>query len=359
MNFQESLKNAAFSIQQAEKKKAIVVEGLKKLKAKELPESKEFFEKTFVKKILPTELNCRIAGVDSGFVGQELFSTDLLLIRAVSAIFDYKNGKLEKAQYLPQGFSFPEPFFSTNALERDEFNANTSIQRLIKEVQTAIDVIEKFSPQYCFMDGSLLPQHADKPRANSKIKKNFDIMISKVQELYAVASEKNCELVGCVEDSRGNRWTGILDKELEVEGMEEYHDAVLLNDLLERQERSFIFSYTKNALEHPILNDFKKEWQNAIFAFYLKPTQYDFPLRVEFLNPNNGNPAEKAEKIAGLVLAQSSMHKEYAFPAVLIEADLRAGLKPEEINLVKDKIIDKIGKNAFILRRRDRRPFAK
>lgn len=357
MNFQESLKNAASSIQASERRKSAIVEGLKKLKGNELPEGSEFFEKEFSAKVKPTTLEGRIAGVDSGFVGQELFSTDLLLVRAIAAVFDYKNGKLESAQYYPQGFAFPEPFFSANSLERDEFACNVSIQRIIKEVQAAIDVIELFKPSYCFMDGSLLPQHADKPRASSKIKKSFDLMLGKVQELYAKALESNCSLVGCVEDSRGNRWNGILEKELNAESLEEYHDAVLLNDLLEKSERSFCFSYTKNAREHPILNEFRKEWQNSVFAFYLKPTQYDFPLRVEFLNEKEKNPAEKAREIAPVVLAQSSMHREYAYPAVLIEADLRAGLKPEEISLVRDKIIDKIGKNAFILRRRDRRPF--
>jgi len=359
MGFQESLQNAAANIKAAEGRKAIVVEKLRKLRQKELPESREFFEKEFVKKVKTAELDSRIAGVDSGFVGQELFSTDLLLIRAVAAVFDYKKGKLEKAQYYPQGFSFPEPFFSSNSLERDEFACNVSIQRIIKEVQAAADVIEKFSPKYCFMDGSLLPQHADKPRASSKVKKNFDAMLEKVQELYAKALEKECTLIGCVEDSRGNRWNGILEKELDAESLEEYHDAVLLNDLLEKGERSFCFSYAKSAHEHPILNEFAKEWQDSIFALYLKPTQYDFPLRVEFLNPKNGNPALKADEAASMALAQSSMHREYAFPAVLIEADLRAGLKPEEINLVRDKIVDKIGKNSFILKRRDRRPFAK
>jgi len=356
MNFNESLKQATESIQKAERKKAVIVQKIQALRSKKLPESSGILEKELFAKAKPTVLNERIAGVDSGFNGQELFATDLLLVRAIAAVFDYKANILQNSSYHPSGFFFPEPFFSTNALERDEFQCNVSIQRIIREVQTAIETIKKFKPAYCFMDGSLLPQHADKPRANSKVKKSFDLMLEKVQELYSTAAKSKCELVGCVEDSRGNRWRSILEEAFRLEGLEEYHDAVLLNDLLEKGERSFVFSYTKNASEHPILNEFRKEWQNAIFAFYLKPTKFDFPLRVEFLNPE-GNALERAEKIAGIVLSQASMHKEYAYPTVLIEADLRAKLKPEEINLVRDKIVDKIGKNAFILRRRDRRPF--
>jgi hypothetical protein len=189
------------------------------------------------------------------------------------------------------------------------------------------------------------------------VKKNFDLMLSKVQELYEISAKKKCALIGCVEDSRGNRWRSILQESLGIEELEEYHDAVLLNELLSKGERSFVFSYTKKPSEHPILNEFRQEWQDKIFAFYIKPSQFDFPLRVEFLNPEGSRPEKRVEEIAGIVLAQSSMHKEYAFPAVLIEADLRARLRPEEINLVKDRLLDKLGRNALILRRRDRRPF--
>ena len=146
MNFNESLKQATESIQKAERKKAVIVQKIQALRSKKLPESLGILEKELFAKAKPTVLNERIAGVDSGFNGQELFATDLLLVRAIAAVFDYKANILQNSSYHPSGFFFPEPFFSTNALERDEFQCNVSIQRIIREVQTAIETIKNSSP---------------------------------------------------------------------------------------------------------------------------------------------------------------------------------------------------------------------
>ena len=56
-----------------------------------------------------------------------------------------------------------------------------------------------------------------------------------------------------------------------------------------------------------------------------------------------------------MVYALSSLHKEYSYPSVLIEADLRAGLNETDISVVYDKLIDKLGPK--IKMRRNSRPF--
>lgn len=297
-------------------------------------------------------LEGKIAGTDSGFASQEMHSLNLILIRSSGVMFEYSKGIMQKSFYYPQSFQFPEPYINTQALERDEFGVSVSLNRLIRETETAIGTIKEFAPKYCFIDGSIVPQHADKPRASSKVKNLYNKTIQSFQKLYQTAEEEKCKIIGCVEDSRGTRFREIVSELVPIK--EEYYDTVLLNDLLEKGERTFPFSYTKNPKEHPILNDFEEEYAKQVNAFYLKPTKFDVPLRAEFLSRK---PEKEVEEVAEIVYAQSSMHKEYAYPAVLIEADLRARLKREEISMVCDRIVDRIGQENFILQRRNRRPF--
>lgn len=317
------------------------------------------------KLILPVEkalLNGTIAGVDSGFVGKNLFSLDLILIRAVAAIFQYENSRLKKAEYLPNFFSFPEPHLSSNALETHDFEISKSLKRLIEEVNLSKRTIIEKNPDYLFIDGSIIPQHQDKPRKESKLKTPYHELLHNFQEFYEVAEKNNCELIACVEDSRGSRFRTLLQEEIlakenfrEVSELDECFDSVLLDYLLKKGERSFAFTYSKSISEHPILMDYAPKWANKVHAFYLKPAEYDRPLRVEFLS--NGNISKQASKIASIVYAQSSQHKTYAYPAVLIEADMRARLKPEEIDIIYNKILDKLSKGFKVKLRRENRPF--
>ena len=108
---------------------------------------------------------------------------------------------------------------------------------------------------------------------------------------------------------------------------------------------------------HPILSDFNEKYSKAVNVCYLKPSKYDRALRIEFLsNERNEKLTEFVDKISPVICQLSSLHREYAFPSPLIEADLRAGLNPDEIEFVFNKIADKLGNN-FRLMRRDSRPF--
>jgi hypothetical protein len=82
---------------------------------------------------------------------------------------------------------------------------------------------------------------------------------------------------------------------------------------------------------------------------------FDKPLRVEFVSKQNSSLKELADEIAEVVFTLSSLHKEYSFPSVLIEADLRAGLNEQEISVVYDRLVDKLGSK--IRMRRTNRPF--
>ena len=359
------ISEAVDSISALDRKRRVLAEKLLPLNKLNLLEAscEELLEEKMVSPVEKPVLDCKVAGVDSGFVGKDLLALDLVLIRSVGAMFDYEKGKLKDARYFPRFYSFPEPHLSLGGLEVDEFQCNKNMQRLIEEVGTAKSIIEEFSPKYCFLDGSIIPQYADKPRKDSQIKSNYHKMLSDFQGLYSVAEKHGCELIACVEDSRGSRFRQLLqenllaNKESLASQLEGCYDAILLDYLLKVGERSFAFSYTSKTDEHPILMDFDDKWAKSVRAFYLKPVAFDRPLRVEFLHTNGGSISEHASKVASVVYAQSCLHREYAYPTILMEADLHARLKPQEIEVVYDKILNKLGKGFKLRLRRDYRPF--
>jgi len=129
----------------------------------------------------------------------------------------------------------------------------------------------------------------------------------------------------------------------------------LLDHFLLEKERTFCFSYTKNISLHAILKDYQKDWAESIFVFYLRASNYDKPLRVEFICKDKNKIHEIADEIASITYSLSSLHREYSYPSVLIEADLRARLNEQDISMVYDKLIDKLGPR--VMMRRNSRPF--
>jgi len=365
MDLSSVIMEAVESISSAESKRMVLGEKLRKLKQiQHSVDEREVFENKLSFPIKGIELDGRIAGVDSGFVGKNLFFLDLILVRSVGVVFEYEQGRLKKAFYHPNFFSFPMPHLSNNALELDEFNCSKSIIRLREETRTATEVIQEFSPKYCFLDGSIIPQYADKPRKDSKIKHIYHSLIQEFERLFETAENKNCFLVACVEDSRGSRFASILKEKIlskeklsETDYLSETMDAILLDYFLDVGERSMVFRYSSEAKAHPILSDFSEQWRDSVFCCYLKPAPLDRPLRIEFLHSKEKELSKEAEEIASIASALSSMHREYAFPSVLIEADLHARLKPEEVETVSQKILDKLANKVKLRMRRDARPF--
>ena len=306
-----------------------------------------------------------VAGVDSGFVSKKLSFMDLVLVKTCAAIFDYKEGELKSSSYYPAPFSFPSPMMLRSGLEKDEEQQSISLIRLEQEVSCDIEVIKKYKPKFLFIDGSIVPQYQDKPRKESEINSDYVSIVNLFQKLYKVAQDNSCTLVACVEDSRGTRFRQILSEEILPKSALKINpnmlagafDASLLDYYLKLGERTFAFQYTNKIESHAILKDYFPEWSKSIFVFYLKCSEFDKPLRVEFICKNSSVEELKkcADEIASLVFSLSSLHKEYSFPSVLIEADLRAGLSTQEISVVYDRLIDKLG--GKIRMRRNNRPF--
>ncbi len=315
-------------------------------------------EKTISQPITKTLNEGKIAGVDSGFAGQSFYSLDLMLLRTTGACFTYEKGKLASSLYHPETSSLPEPIINTQGLEREDFHKFVSLTRLQAEIQCATEIIEKDKPNACFIDGSLILHPMDKPSAESALGKEYEKTIAAFVKLYHTAEKNACTLIGAIEDSRSTRLAELLHEQqmITMEKNEVLSDVSLLDKALNAGERSIVFSLAENKEKHAILNDFPANWAAQLHACYVKPSQWDYPLRIEFVcTPEKA--VEMANRASSIAYAQSAVHKDYAFPSVLIEADLRAGLKQEEVELVSDKILSKLGRHTLRLKRRDRRPF--
>ena len=331
-----------------------------------LPESltigPDWNETSLLLPVQEKEINGAVAGVDSGFVDKPLFGFSLLLVRAVGVVFAFKDSKVVESHYYPNFFSFPVPVLNTQALDTMELAASNGLTRLVEELETGIALIEKFHPDFLLLDGSLLPQYTTTVPPSAPHHAIFVRVLQKVQQLFETAETSGCELVGCVEDSRATRFRSLLMEQLQKKnqaipaGLDHIMDAVLLDHLLSHRMRTASFSYTGEPLDHPILSSFAKKWQGRVQCLYLRPAVLDRPLRIEFLAEPK-NVASKAEKISPAIMALAGNHREYAFPSVLIEADLRARLRPEEIDIIYNKIVDKLGKRLSRGLRRNSRPF--
>lgn len=305
------------------------------------------------------ELTGKMGGVDSGFASQSFYSIDLMMLRTCGACMEYENGKMVKTKYHPETFSLPDPIVNTQGLEREEFHKFVSLTRLQAEVQNAIELIEKNKLNVCFIDGSLIPHPMDKPPSDSLLNGEYHRTIQLFTKLYETAEKNNCTLIGAIEDSRSTRLGEWIEANLgTMSGIkqEKLHDVPLMDKVLHAQERSIVFPLTETLSKHVILQDFPEKWARKLYACYLKPSQWDYPLRIEFVCDGK-DAATHAQTCAEIAFAQSKLHKEYAFPTVLIEADMHAGLRQEEVELVSDKILSKLGRHTIRMRRRDRRPF--
>jgi len=354
------IRDAVQRIQRNEQRLQNASHQLKKLKEKDLlQESEVFLEPQLVRSIPKAELHGTVAGVDSGFLPIELRSLYIILVRAMGTLFHYNRGKLVVAEPYPTSFKFPEPTLITESLERDEFACSTSLHRLREEMGTARLLLEEKKPQYLLLDGSLVPQISDKPRKESKVKDLYHAILGEFQNLYKSAKKHGSTIIACVEDSKGTRFRSMLQENIRSippSDLNGFFDAALLNDVLQVGERSMAFSYSENVSQHPVLSDLKEGWGEQLYACYVKTARFDWPIRIEFFSERS-ELTKTADSLSSIVYSLSSQHKEYAFPSVLIEADLRARLKPEEVSLVYDTILDKIGNSLYLQQRRNKRPF--
>ncbi len=312
----------------------------------------ETLERELVLPVQSISVEGTIAAVDGGIVGEELHGFDLLLMRAVGTIFTYRDSKAVSHSYFPSSLP-PLQYDVRSGLDSHEVMLHNSLFRLRGELTLAASLIQKHSPACLMMDGSIAPLLSDKPSEESEVRPLYDEVLAAYQSLYESAWKANTTLLGVIKDSRSRRFIDIVQKHSQNEqGFAHTSDTNFLYFMLEAGERTCAFTYSSASSKHPILKDLG-QWSEKILSFYLKPVKDDRPLRVEFLSGQR-----TFSEIASLVHSLSCHHKAYAYPAILIEADLRAALAPDEFERAYGTLFSRLGRSSSLLRlRRNTRPF--
>ncbi len=291
------------------------------------------------------------AGVDGGLARTTFHGIDVILRRAVAAIFHYSDGDLETAEYVPEKSPAPDVDHITRNASRPEVNRLASLLRLDAETGAAQEAVD--AADLLLLDGSLLPQMQDRPDEDADLFDRYDDLLDQYRDLYDAAEENDTRLVGVVEDSRSSRMCTVLrdggaSQELVADG----RDTVLLSYLLDAGERTLVTRYSDAA--PPALQDLGVG--EHIHVFYLRPVAKDRPVRIEFYAPEN--PVQRADEIASRLLGLCGAGSSYGIPPVLIEADQRAKLDSNEVDLLAKRIAARLAHlPAADSRRRDRRPF--
>ncbi len=276
--------------------------------------------------VASANLSLSVCAVDGGLISFTMHGMDILLIRSAGVNFIYENSSLKNHSYYPE--KHPEPMIEfRNALDEYDIGVYKSLTRLKSELTCAIEVIEKYKPDLMLIDGSLLPLPTDKPNTESELKELYEEVLSLYNKLFDLCSSINCQLCGIIKDSRSKR----LSKTFGIN----CSDSILCNYLLSKGERTNFFVYGKNEIKN----------SEKIKFFYIKPSEEDIPLRVEFLDQNNSE-----QIIPSLIYSLSAISSSFAYPAILIEADLCAALDEKEAEKIRSFLPSKA-------LRRDSRPF--
>jgi hypothetical protein len=346
----ERIAEIAKNIARLEEEKKQAAEALRSHEEEIYPDA---LERKLLRKVESMEISSSIAAVDGGLLAQEFHGLDLVVTRAIAVLFEYKDSKRISHKYFPSAIAQPD-VDALEYLDAHEFLWYKSLLRLRKELSTAREAVEKFKPEYMLLDGSVVPQISDKPSEDSEIRCLYDEVIGEYKRLYKAADLHNCTIVGVIKDSRGKRFIEIIRKYLGAEGenLGKAHDTGFLNFLLREGERTFAFRYAGTIKEHQVLKDLN-DWSSKVSAFYLKASEADRPMRVEFIEGK-----KSFDEIASLIFTLSKISKNYAYPAILIEADMRAALDHGELDRVYGELVAKTGLRTSTMKlRRDSRPF--
>ncbi len=307
------------------------------------------------------EQNLSFAGVDSGFVNQQLNFANITIIKEMGALFEYEKSKLKKTTYFPKAYSLPKPYLTTSALELEEVMWNTSILRLEKEIGLSSLIVGQTNQlDFMLLDGSILPQYLSKPSKDSKLLSVYNKMIEQFINLYKISKEKKVYLVGCIEDCRADRFFRFLqEKVLNKKINNDLYDPFLVFSLLEKNQRTCVMKYTDNIKEHPILKDLPEEISNNLYVCYVKLSEHDYPLRLEFIYFKEFGLSlkEYTDYLVSNISSISNFNKKYIYPAPLIEADIRSRLKLQEIESITISILERTRRYGFRLPRRESRIF--
>ena len=298
------------------------------------------------------QVNGSVAAVDAGIAGEELHGFDFLVQRTVGVVFEYSGSRVKSHKYFPSALP-PLDYDVRSGLDSHDVMWHKSLFRLKGELGCSQRIIEQHSPSYLLLDGSIAPLLSDKPPEDSEMRPLYDEVVAAYRSLYETAWKSGCCLLGVIKDSRSKRFIEIVGRYAQnEEGFAHTTDTNFLYFLLEAGERTCAFTYSSKPTSHQVLKDLG-QWSEKILSFYIKPVKDDRPLRVEFLSGQ-----KTFAEVASFAHSLSCSHKAYAYPAILIEADLRAALMPEDFERAYGALFSKLGRSSSLFRlRRNDRPF--
>ncbi len=295
----------------------------------------------------------RILGVDGGLLKEQYHGVDLILIRAVAVLFEYCDGKLSKHEYFPSENPAPDPRTITASLSEMEVLQAANILRPRKEFGTALQAARKFRPDILVMHGSIVPHPANRADPKGPLGKDYSEMIFAYKGLYEFCLDNGILLCGVIEDSRDNQFYRSVSASGNVGPESDCRDTAILYDALEKGERTFSMSHEGASQLSGDLGGFASN----VFSFYIKPAEFDRPVKVDFLSGNGVGAV--AERVAHAVHNTSRFNRSYGIPTVTIEADSRAKLREEDLEAISQQISDRAGPTPLSLAlRRKNRPFA-
>jgi len=365
LEFEKVLGNIAERIIEQEARRKKVAEALAGLRNVCFDRVEGMVEQFLVKEVKMDALaELRVCGVDGGLLEQQLHGLDLILVRAIAAIFHYRDAVLEEAEYIPSEIPPPKLVDVAEPLDSWELQLLAGMERQLAEIELAVDVAEGGDAQIILLDGSVVPQYVERFPHSPILLQRYEKLIQAYTKLYQASAESGSFLVGAVKDSRGGRFIDILKggilsdfvglEKRDLMILDKSRDTVLLNHLLGVGERTPAFAYAEKPASY-VLKDLGT-WAAKVYAFYIKTVPFDRPLRVEFLSSME-NTAETADRVASLVYALSSHHDGFGLPSVIIEADTCARLVEEDLCMVRDSISDRLEPSYLLELRRSRKPF--
>ena len=271
-------------------------------------------------------LSISVCAVDGGLFAMRLHGSDVVATRAVGVHFVYQGSKLERFEHFPSKTVEPTIEFRS-ALDEHEANVFKSLVRLKHELSCAISLLEKYSPNLLLIDGSLWTVPSDRPQSESELAPFYSEIVSLYKTLFSLCEQKKTNLCGVIKDSRSRR--------LAKESGLDCSDTVLCDYLLEAGERTSFFPYFEENQKEP------ESFSDRLKIFYLKPSDQDLPLRIEFLASNDSNETINLENehVASLILSLSSISETFAYPAILVEADMCAAMDANEIDHIQNQLL--------------------
>ncbi len=355
-NLSTAVLSAADGIRNKEIERRAASEFLREISEKRsgevLKESAEPEKPLFIK-VGKDEPDFKILGVDGGLLKEQYHGVDLILIRAVGVLFEYSRGKLKNHSYFPSKNPAPEPKTIVDAESEMDFLLAVNIIRPKKEFEIALDSAKALNPEHLVMHGSILPHPANKAGEGSSLRADYLEMLSAYKSLYSYCLKNGIFLSGVVEDSRENRFYSSVS---DSPGAPKTNcrDSVILFDSLSPGERTCAFSHPgKSQLGEGGLGEFAR----MVYTIYLRSAEFDRPLKIDFLSEPE-KVGEVADRIASAIYNTSRFNRSYGLPTVIIEADARAKLSEEDIELIFQQISDRAGATPLSMAlRRKQRPF--